>query len=262
MSQFEFIQYEVSGMTAIIKINRPEVYNAMNIKTKKEIIEAIKNANKDNAIRSLILTGNGKAFSSGQDLNDRTVQANNGPVDLGITLKTEWNPLIEAIRGSKKIVIGAINGVCAGAGLSVALACDIKVAKPKVKFVSGFAQLGLAPDAGTSYILTKHLGYSKALSFSLMGEALFSEDLIGVGLINTIAENDLEKAIELSNVINGLAPRSVEMIKKNMQFAFESTMQETIEKETSTQRYLGWTKDYQEGVKAFLEKRKPQFIGE
>lgn len=262
MSSFEFIQYELNKKTAVIKINRPEVFNAMNVKTKKEIIEAIKIANKDQQVRSIILTGNGKAFSAGQDLNDRTIQANHGPVDLGITLKTEWNPLIDAIRSSKKLIIGAINGVSAGAGLSVALACDIKVAKPKLKFVSGFAQLGLAPDAGTSYILSKHLGYSRALTFSLLGEPLFTEDMFHFGLINYIDENEFNKALELSEKINELAPHSVEMIKKNMQFAFESTMNSTIEKETATQRFLGWTKDYQEGVNAFLEKRKPQFKGE
>ena len=259
---FEFIKYELKGQTAIVTMNRPEVFNAMNVKTKKEIIEAIKNANKDSAVRSIILTGAGKAFSSGQDLNDRTIQASNGPVDLGHTVKTEWNPLIESIRNSEKPVIAAINGVCAGAGLGVALACDFKVSKPQVKFVSGFAQIGLTPDAGTSHILTRHLGYSKAIEFALLGQALLAEDMQNYGLVNFIAENEMEKALELSEKINALAPKSVTTIKKNFQFGMDYSFSDVSEKEMMSQRFLGWTKDYQEGVSAFLEKRKPQFKGE
>ncbi|MFZ4714089.1 MAG: enoyl-CoA hydratase-related protein [Bacteriovoracaceae bacterium] len=259
---FEFIKYDLKGMTSIITINRPEVFNAMNVKTKKEIIEAIKQANKDSAIRSIILTGAGKAFSSGQDLNDRTVQASAGPVDLGHTVKTEWNPLVEAIRNSDKPVIAAINGVCAGAGLGVALACDFKVAKPQVKFVSGFAQIGLTPDAGTSHILSRHLGYSKALEFALLGQALFSEDMLNYGLVNFIADDEMSKALELGEKLNNLAPKSVATIKKNFQYGLDNKFEAVSEKEMMSQRYLGWTKDYQEGVSAFLEKRKPQFKGE
>lgn len=261
MSQYQFILYEVIGKTAVITFNRPEVFNAMNIKTKLEIIEGIKTANKDSNVRSIIITGAGKAFSAGQDLNDRTVQASSGPVDLGHTLKTEWNPLIEAIRGSQKIVIAAINGVCAGAGLSVALACDLKVSKPGTKFVSGFAQIGLCPDAGTSFILSRHLGYSKALEFSLLGKPLMADQMIEAGLINEVSEDEKGTALKIAEVINSLAPKSVELIKKNLQFSFESDFNNTIERETYSQRYLGWTEDYKEGVAAFLEKRKAEFKG-
>lgn len=261
MSQYQFINYAIMGKTAVITFNRPEVFNAMNIKTKLEIIEGIKTANKDPAVRSIVLTGAGKAFSSGQDLNDRTIQAANGPVDLGHTLKTEWNPLIEAIRGSQKIVIAAINGVCAGAGLSVALACDLKVSKPGTKFVSGFAQIGLCPDAGTSFILSRHLGYSKALEFSLLGKPLLATELLEAGLINEVSEDELASALKMGEMINSLAPKSVELIKKNLQFGFEGDFSDTIERETYSQRFLGWTEDYKEGVAAFLEKRKAEFKG-
>jgi 2-(1,2-epoxy-1,2-dihydrophenyl)acetyl-CoA isomerase len=259
---FEFIKYEINGRTAIITMNRPDVFNAMNVKTKKEIIDAIKNANKDSEVRTIILTGAGKAFTSGQDLNDRTVQASSGPVDLGHTVKTEWNPLIEAIRNSEKIVIAAINGVCAGAGLGVALACDLKISKPMVKFVSGFAQIGLTPDAGTSHILSRHLGYSKALEFAILGQPLLAEDMQSAGLVNLISEDEMSKAIEVAEKINNLAPKSISTIKKNFQFGMDHRFEAVSEKEMMSQRYLGWSKDYQEGVNAFLEKRKPIFKGE
>ena len=122
---FETIKYEIKGATALITINRPQVYNALNIQGKLDIALGVKAANSDASVRSIVLTGEGKAFCSGQDLNDRTVDPSKGPVDIGHTLETEWNPLVEAIRSSDKPVIAAVNGVCAGAGLSVVLACDI-----------------------------------------------------------------------------------------------------------------------------------------
>ena len=145
MKTFETIKSEIKDGTAIITINRPQVYNALNVQGKLDIIAGIKEANKDASVRSIVLTAEGKAFCSGQDLNDRTVDASKGAVDIGHTIETEWNPLIEAIRTSEKLVIGAINGVCAGAGLSVALACDMKIAPPGNRFISGFSQIGLAP---------------------------------------------------------------------------------------------------------------------
>jgi 2-(1,2-epoxy-1,2-dihydrophenyl)acetyl-CoA isomerase len=261
MSSFDFITYEIKDASALITFKRADCFNAMNRAMKKEVIKAIKLAGKDEHVRSLIITGDGKAFSSGQDLNDRTIDASDKAVDLGHTLRTEWNPLVEAIANSKKIVIGAINGVCAGAGLSVALSCDLLVARPKVKFVSGFAQIGLAPDAGSSHIMVKSLGRQKALEFFLMGSPLVSEDLLTAGLINHIDEDCLARAFSLASSINGLAPKSVELIKKNLQFALDNTLESTIERETFVQRFLGNSEDYKEGVSAFLEKRKPNFHG-
>lgn len=262
MSQFETIKYEKNGETAVITINRPQVYNALNVQGKLDIIAAIREANKDAGVRSIILAAEGKAFCSGQDLNDRTVDASKGPVDIGHTIETEWNPLIEAIRNSEKLVIGAIQGVCAGAGLSVALACDMKIAAPGVRFISGFSQIGLAPDAGMSFMLVRQLGYTKALEFALLGKPLLSEDMQRYNFINEVTENPLEKALTLSLEINKLAPLSVKMVKKNFQHAYEKELPEVLAREKYVQRFLGFSQDYKEGVSAFLEKRKPQFKGQ
>jgi len=258
---FETIKYEIKDQTAIITINRPQVYNALNVQGKLDIISAIRTANKDQNIRSIILTAEGKAFCSGQDLNDRTVNSDNGPVDIGATIEKEWNPLIEAIRTSDKIIIGAYQGVAAGAGLSVALACDLKVAAPGVRFIAGFTQIGLTPDAGLSFMLTRQLGYTRALEFALMGKPLMSEEMKELNFINHIAENPLEKALELANTINLLPPLSVKTVKKNFQFALDQEMKDVLDREKHTQRFLGFSEDYREGVKAFLEKRKPEFKG-
>lgn len=262
MSQFKYIQYQKEDQTALITINRPEVYNAMNAETKMEIVLAIRDANKSSEVLSIILTGEGKAFTTGQDLNDRSVQANNGGVDLGTTLETEWNPLINSIRDSKKIVIAAINGVCAGAGVSVAVACDLLVSKPNVKFVGAFSKLGLAPDAGSTYIFSRALGYHKTMEFFLMGEALMSEDLLKAGIINAINEDVLLKAKEYAQAINKLSPLSCEMIKKNIKASLDSSFSQSMERETQVQRYLGKSADYKEGLTAFLEKRSPIFTGQ
>jgi 2-(1,2-epoxy-1,2-dihydrophenyl)acetyl-CoA isomerase len=262
MKEFETIKYEAQNGTAVITINRPQVYNALNVQGKLDIIAGIREANKDSSVRSIILTAQGKAFCSGQDLNDRTVDASKGPVDIGTTIETEWNPLIEAIRTSDKLVIGAINGVCAGAGLSVALACDMKVSAPGVRFISGFSQIGLAPDAGMSFMLVKQLGYTKALEFALLGKPLLAEEMLEYNFINKIADAPLAEALILAGEINNLAPLSVKMVKKNLQYANEKGLGEVLSREKYVQRFLGFSQDYKEGVSAFLEKRKPQFKGQ
>jgi 2-(1,2-epoxy-1,2-dihydrophenyl)acetyl-CoA isomerase len=261
MKTFETIKYEVINGTAVITINRPQVYNALNVQGKLDIIGGIKEANKDASVRSIVLAAEGKAFCSGQDLNDRTVDATKGPVDIGHTLETEWNPLIDAIKGSDKLIIASIQGVCAGAGLSVALAADMKIAAPGVRFISGFSQIGLAPDAGMSFMLVRQIGYTKALEFALLGKPLLSEDMLGYNFINRIAENPLEAAMNLASEINKLAPLSVKMVKKNFQYANEKELGEVLSREKYVQRYLGFSADYKEGVGAFLEKRKPEFKG-
>ena len=261
MSQFKFIKYAEENRTATITMNRPELYNALNAEAKVEIVQAIREANKNNQVHSIILTGEGKAFCTGQDLNDRSVQVDNATIDLGHTLQTEWNPLVTAIRDSKKIVLAVVNGVCAGAGISVAIACDLIVSKPAVKFVGAFSKLGLAPDAGSTYIFSRALGYQKTMEFFLMGEALTSEELHTAGLINAISEDPMAKAQEYAMTINGLSPLSTEMIKKNIKTALDSNYNESLERETYAQRFLGNSADYKEGLTAFLQKRKPNFTG-
>lgn len=261
MSQFKNILYAEDNRTVTITMNRPELYNALNAEAKMEIVQAIREANKSPTVHSIILTGEGKAFCTGQDLNDRSVQATNGTIDLGHTLQTEWNPLVTAIRDSKKIVIAAVNGVCAGAGVSVAISCDLIVSRPAVKFVGAFSKLGLAPDAGSTYIFARALGYQKTMEFFLMGEALTSEDLHKAGLINALSDDALAKAQEYAQNINKLSPLSTEMIKKNIKASLDSTYNESIERETHVQRFLGNSSDYKEGLTAFLEKRQPIFTG-
>jgi 2-(1,2-epoxy-1,2-dihydrophenyl)acetyl-CoA isomerase len=259
---YENIKYEIKNQTAIITINRPQVFNALNKEAKFEIINAINESNQNLNVRSIILSAEGKAFSSGQDLNDRNISPDHGPIDLGNTLETEWIPLINSIINSEKLVIAAINGVCAGAGLSVALACDLKVTAPGVRFITGFTQIALTPDAGLSYMLVRQMGYARALEFCITGKPLSSEQMLELGLVNYVTDQYLEKAQELALLVNTLAPISVKSVKKNLQFALDREIKDVLENEKQTQRMLGFTQDYKEGVKAFLEKRKPNFTGQ
>ncbi|OIQ20396.1 MAG: hypothetical protein BM556_00185 [Bacteriovorax sp. MedPE-SWde] len=260
-TEYKDIIISKENFTGTIKINRPEVYGALTRDAKLEIIKAIRQLNRDEEVGCIILTSEGKAFCSGQDLNDRTVQGGDSSVDLGNTLETEWNPLVNAIRESKKIVIGALNGVCAGAGVSIALACDLIVSHPKVKFVSGFSKLGLCPDAGSTFTFTKALGEKRALEFFLFNEPLKPEQMLDVGLINAVSEEYMQVASTWAQKVNCLAPLSVAMTKENITVATDSTSTETMNRETASQRFLGNSQDYQEGLSAFFEKRQPKFLG-
>lgn len=252
---------EIKSGVGVIKINRPKVYNALTRDAKLELISMIRELNRNEEVKAIILTGEGNAFCTGQDLNDRTIQGNGPSVDLGLTLETEWNPLVMSLRESSKITLAAINGVVAGAGISLALACDLVIAKPQVKFVSGFSKIGLCPDAGSTMIFTNALGPKLAMEFFLFSLPLYSEDLKACGLVNKIAEDYLDESKKWAGEIAKMAPLSLRAIKKNVLSAADITFSQSMERETVTQRYLGNSLDYQEGLRAFFEKRTPEFKG-
>lgn len=242
-----------------LTMNRPEVYNALGRQNKLDLIQAIEEANKNSDVEVIVLTAAGKAFCTGQDLNDRTVQS--GSVDLGHTLETEWNPLVMALKKSEKITIAALNGVCAGAGVSVALAADLVISHPDTKFISGFSKIGLAPDAGSTHTFTHALGAKKALEFFLFNLPLSAQNMLDAGLINAIETEPLEAAQVMSQKIKMLPPLSVREIKKSLHLAIDVSYNESMLNETKVQKFLGDSADYQEGLKAFFEKRPPIFTG-
>lgn len=254
------ILVDIIDGTAVLTINRENVFNALNKSAKLELASKVQQYDEDPSIKSIVITAKGKAFCSGQDLNDRANK--DVKADLGDTLKKEWNPLVMSIRNAKKIVICAVNGVAAGAGVSVALACDLIVAKSGVKFVSGFSKIGLTADAGSTFTLTRSLGRKKALAFFLFNNPLTSEELLDAGIILKVTENDpLTDALEVARNINIMAPLSVQILKSNTLKAEQMGYNEMIEVETDTQRMLGNSFDFQEGVNAFFEKRTAKFQG-
>ena len=256
---YELIEVENNEGICTITINRPDVYNALNRQSKLEMIEAIERASLDEQTRALVITAKGKAFCSGQDLNDRANSSEKK--DLGETLKTEWNPLVNAIRNCPKVVIAALNGVTAGAGISVAMACDLVIAPKGIRFVSGFTKLGLVPDAGSTSTFTHALGPKRAMEFFLFNAPLMSEEMKELGLVNAIDDKPMELATQWASQIAAMAPLSIAHLKKNIQKAGHMSFSDSMENETTSQCFLGQTEDFNEGVQSFFEKRTPVFRG-
>ena len=247
----------------VITLNRPQVYNALDAASKMALTQEINKASADQEIQSIIVTGSGKAFCTGQDLNDRSVSASEGKsVDLGETLQKEWNPLMLALRESEKITIAAVNGVCAGAGVSVALSCDLVCSHEKAKFVSGFTKIGLIPDAGSTHTFTRALGPKRAMDFFLFNEPLSAFEMKEFGLVNQVGLSPLEDALEMAKKLSQMAPLSIRNLKTNVQAAIDISYNESMQRETTIQKELGASADYKEGVQAFFEKRQPKFNGQ
>jgi len=259
----EEIILEQKDQQLAIFINRPEVYNALNKETKAKLTTIFNKVSNDTSVNSVVITGMGKAFCTGQDLNDRKHSNNskNSLNDLGNTLEKEWNPLISSMRSCNKIIIAALNGVCAGAGVSIALNSDLIVSGPEINFVSAFTKIGLVPDSGATSILTKTIGAKRTMQFLLLPEKLKAKYLFDCGLINWLENEPLNFAKKISKQINNLAPLACQHLKRNIINAGDVTFNESLTNEVKSQTLLGKSDDFNEGVNAFFEKRSANFKG-
>ncbi len=258
----KLIKADLSDGILTIDLNREKVYNALNRDTKLELIETLNHASESEEVKVIILTAQGKAFCTGQDLNDRTVKADEAKVNLTVTLQEEWNPLVNAVRANKKIVIGAINGMAVGAGLSIALACDFIYLHPEAYLMSGFSKIGLCPDAGGTFSITKALGRQRTMSFFIENIPIQADEAVKLGLANGSSQNYMQQSLDLAKKVSKMAPLSIKIIKQNVRDALDQSFQYVMERETESQGFLGSSADYQEGLKAFFEKRKPEFRGQ
>ncbi|MDH5381050.1 MAG: enoyl-CoA hydratase-related protein [Cyclobacteriaceae bacterium] len=256
---FTFLKYEKQDGIGTITLNRPEVYNALNDEITYELQDALKLASKDDEVRVLILTGEGKAFCSGQDLKSSAGKTRS----FKDSLYKRYNPIIKLMRDMPKPIIGKINGVAAGAGCSLALACDVIVAKEDTPFIEVFVNIGLVPDSGSSYFLPRSIGSVRAFELASMGSRLSGKKAAEWGLINAaVTEKEFENTVNHYAGYYAQAPtKAIGLIKKMLNKSGHSTLNEMLEYEALSQEIAGNTTDYKEGVSAFLEKRKAEFKG-
>ena len=244
-----------------LTLNRPDALNSFNVEMKEALLAALKDAARDRGARVIVLTGSGRAFSAGQDLKERQAP---GAKDLGTELRTRYNPIILAMRQLEKPIIGAVNGVAVGAGISIALACDIVLAAEGATFIEAFTRVGLVPDTGSSWFLTRLVGYARAAEMMFTADPVDAATAAQIGLINRVvpAEELMPEANALASRLAQSAPLALGLAKRALNRALESGLTEALEYEAQLQSVAGRSSDHGEGVAAFVEKRPANFTGE
>ena len=260
---FDQIRLDISQGVATVTLNRPDRLNSFTAHMHAELREALRHVREDDTVRVLILTGAGRAFCAGQDLGERNVNAGGTRPDLGDSLEKNYAPLVLGLRSLEKPVIGAINGVAAGAGASIALACDLIIAAKSARFIQAFSKLGLVPDAGGTYFLTRALGVQRAMGLALLAEPLPAEQAQQWGLIWRCVDDDqlMPTVTELAARLAAGPARGYARTKQAIHAAEQQVLEQQLATECAFQRELGHTDDYVEGVAAFREKRQPRFSG-
>lgn len=258
---FETIIASLNAGIFTITLNRPESYNACNEQLTQELQTALQYAHDTDDVRCVVLTGAGKAFCSGQDLKD--APSGGGKRSLKDSLERRYNPIIRLITTLPKPVIAGINGVAAGAGLSLALACDVRIMSASAKLVEAFIGIALIPDSGATFFYTKMLGYAKAFEFATENKPIASDEALALGLVNQVlhpgAFQDGLQALAKKYAVG--PTQSYGYVKLLLQNAQSSTLEHMLELEAEYQQLAGESHDYAEGVKAFIEKRSPEFLG-
>lgn len=257
---FDFLDYSVERGVARIAFNRPDVYNALNDEITYEMQAAFKQIAKDELVRVVVLTGEGKAFCAGQDLK---AAMGGEKRSFSESLDKRYNPLIRQIRELKKPVIGRINGVAAGAGCSLALACDLLVMADEAYLVEVFINIGLVMDSGSSYFLPRLVGSAKAFELSTMGSKIGGQEAVSLGLANkSVPLAELDEAIRQYTDYYATSPtKAIGLMKQMLNKSGSSSLNDMLKYEAYCQDIAGSSDDYNEGVTAFLEKRKPKFTG-
>ena len=255
---YETIKYDIKNNVAWLTLNRPDSLNAFVAQMNKEIQQAIKKSAVDETVRAIVIIGEGRAFCSGQDLSEVTESMDHGDV-----LRNNYGPMIKEIANCEKPIIAAVNGVAAGAGLSLALACDFRLLSEKASLIQAFIHVGLIPDSGNIYYLTRLVGQAKALELAILGEKISAEQAKAFHLATNVysVETFMDDVTVFAERIANMPTKAIGLIKRSVKDSYELSFTDYLEREAQGQRIAGLTSDHREGVQAFMEKRKPSFTG-
>ncbi|MBX5475597.1 MAG: enoyl-CoA hydratase/isomerase family protein [Clostridia bacterium] len=254
------VLYQVEDGVAVITLNRPEVLNAVNDELGFALLDRIRQAGKDESVGAVLLTGAGRAFCAGEDLKGQLEAVEQGRANLGDVLRRRYNPIILALKSLPKPVLAAVNGVAAGAGASLALAADLRIASEQASLVEAFVNVGLVPDSGATYFLTRMVGFSRAMEWALTGRRITAEEALQLGVFHRVVPQEelMEQARAWAAQL-ARGPYSIGLIKRAMEYGATHTLEEALEYEAQLQEAAGRSRDHHEGMAAFVEKRAPRF---
>ena len=261
---YETVTYEKNNGVATLSLNRPEVLNAFNGQLHQDLHDALDRAATDDEVRCVLLRGEGRGFSAGADLRGEDLQRDGDEVsDLGEYLRKTYSQTITKITSMEKPLVAALHGPVYGAGVGLALACDLRIAAESVKFSIAFVKIGLMPDAGVSFFLPRIVGLGRAMALSMLGDAVETEEAYRIGLVNKVVADDalLDEAGALAGHLAAMPTRTLGRIKQSLHASFEGDLETALEKEAEGQTFCGYTEDHKEGVAAFFEKRPANFSG-
>lgn len=255
------ILFSVNNGVAHIKLNRPDKFNSFNREMALAMQDALKNAEADKNIRALYITGEGKAFCAGQDLSEAI-----NPDGPGIQkiVREHYNPIITLIRQIEKPIVCGVNGVAAGAGANIALACDVVIAAKSASFIQAFSKIGLIPDSAGTFFLPRIIGFQRASALMMLGDKVNADDAFQMGMVYKVVADELlqEEALKVAEILAQMPTKGIGLTKRLLNESMFNNLENQLKREEVLQAEAGQTYDYNEGVKAFLEKRKPVFKGE
>lgn len=259
---YETILFEKSAGVANVALNRPRKLNAFDGEMHEELYDALEAADSDDEVRCVVLRGEGRGFSAGADLAG-IVEGTDGEPDLGEYLRSNYNRLVSRMVAIEKPIIAALHGPVYGAGVGVALACDLRIAAESARFSVAFIKIGLMPDAGVSFFLPRVVGLGRAMQMSLLGDAVEAEEALRIGLVNRVVPDErlAEEAAALARRLAAMPTAAIGKTKHSLYASFESDLETALEREAEGQTFCGYTQDHKEGVAAFFEKREARFNG-